>query len=236
MKKKLIIFGIVLMLALSLPICFIFAGEECEHQYKDDGNCTTPATCSICGEVAYVKESHKLDKIISYTFDETNMLLGGSKVVGCSNTGCSYKETMDVYPLVEPLGYAIMEGDEIATLIASYSLNAIELDNYSKLTNKEIEYGILCYIPSRLGKDVPLKPDGTADVTVIKLELTGYTGINDLSIPKIPLKSYDEEIVFSAYLIIDKKVYYIQGNELISDHTQLNSVSCNDVLSALENK
>jgi hypothetical protein len=212
------------------------AGEECAHQYKDDGNCTTPATCSTCGEVAFVKESHKLDRIISYTFDDSNMLLGGTKVVGCSNTGCAYKETKDVYPLVKPLGYAIKEGDEIATLIASYSLNAIELDNYSKLTSKEIEYGLLCYIPSRLGKDVPLKPDGKADVTVIKLELTGYTGINDLAIPKIPLKSYDEEIVFCAYLIIDKNVYYIQGDELISNHTLLNSVSCNDVLSALENK
>jgi hypothetical protein len=219
-----------------LPICFIFAGEECAHQYKDDGNCTTPTTCSTCGEVAFVKESHKLDRVVSYTFDESNMLLGGSKVVACSNTGCAYKETRDVYPLVKPLGYAIKEGDEIATLIASYSLNAIELDNYSKLTSKEIEYGLLCYIPSRLGKDVPLKPDGKADVTVIKLELTGYTGINDLAIPKIPLKSYDEEIVFCAYLIIDKNVYYIQGDELISNHTLLNSVSCNDVLSALENK
>lgn len=236
MKKKLIIFGIIFIIALSLPICFIFAGEECAHQYKDDGNCTTPATCSTCGEVAFVKESHKLDRVVSYTFDESNMLLGGSKVVACSNTGCAYKETKDVYPLVKPLGYAIKEGDEIATLIASYSLNAIELDNYSKLTSKEIEYGLLCYIPSRLGKDVPLKPDGKADVTVIKLELTGYTGINDLAIPKIPLKSYDEEIVFCAYLIIDKNVYYIQGDELISNHTLLNSVSCNDVLSALENK
>lgn len=236
MKKKIIIFSIVFVIAISFSLCFIFADKECEHQYKDDGNCTTPATCSTCGEVIYVKESHKLDRIISYTFDDSNMLLGGTKVVGCSNTGCAYKETKDVFPLVEPLGYAIKEDDDVATLIASYSLNAIELENYSKLMNKEIKYGLLCYLPSRLGKNVPLKSNGTPDATVIKSELTGYTGINDLAVPKIPLKNYKEEIVFCAYLIIDKNVYYIQGDELITDHTKLISVSCNDVLSALENK
>ncbi len=236
MKKKVIIFSIILIIALSIPLCFAFASEECEHQYKDDGDCTTPATCSLCGEVAYVKESHSFDKISSYTFENSNLLLGGKKTVKCSNKGCVCKEEQEVLPFVDPLGYAIKQEDGISTLIASYAFNATEIDSFSKLSASSIEYGVICYIPSRLGTDAPLSPDGTPDVTVIKSKLTGYSGISDLAIPKIPDQSYSEEIVFSAYLIIGKDVYYIQDDEFITDYTKLVSVSCNDVIDALSTK
>lgn len=239
MKKRVLVFGIIFALILSISVYFSFAEKTCEHHYIDDGDCTTPAYCSLCNKVMYVQAEHSYENIVSYDLIDGNMMLGGDKAVKCSNTGCSSTITTEVLPFITPLGYSIKQIDKngamLATLISSYIFNASEMDSFAEVYGKEIEYGIVCFVPSRMGNDPPILPDGTPDVTAIKLKLTGANGVNDLAVPQIPENSYDEKIVISAYLIIDKTVYYIQGNELNADFSQLVAVSCNDVLDKLAN-
>lgn len=237
MNKKIAIFSCVFALILAISVCLSFAAQPCEHSYKDDGNCTSPAYCLKCDKLMYVQPEHSYNTTVSYEFTNGNMLLGGQKTLQCSNTGCTATKVADVYPFIDPLGYAIKEVDKnglsIATLISSYSINASEIDTFAKVHGKVIEYGVVCFIPERMKDDPPILPDGTPDVTAIKLKLNGTNGVSDLAVPNIPENKYDEKIVFSAYLIIDGTVYYIQNNELNSDYSQLVAVSCNDVLSKL---
>ena len=165
------------------------------------------------------------------------MLLGGQKTLQCSNTGCTATKTADIFSFIDPLGYAIKETDRnglgISTLISSYNFNASEIDTFAEVYGKDVEYGLICFIPERMKDDPPILSDGTPDVTAIKLKLNGTNGISDLAVPNIPENKYDEKIVFSAYLIINGTVYYIQNNELNSDYSKLVAVSCNDVLNKL---
>ena len=237
MKKRILIFSLVISFILSISICLSYAAQPCEHQYKDDGNCTSPCYCLICDKALYVQPEHSYENTISYDLEDGNFLLGGQKIKKCSNTGCESTITCDVLPFISPLGYSVKESivnkETAATLISSYIFNGSEIDTFTDVYGKQVEYGIVCYIPSRMGEDQPILPDGTPDVTAIKMDLTSTNGVHDLAVPKIPQSSYDEKIVISAYIILDGNVYYVQSNELVSDYKQLTAVSCNDVLNKL---
>ena len=237
MKKRILIFTIVASFILVISMCLSYAAQPCEHQYKDDGNCTSPCYCMLCNKVLYVQPEHAYENTISYDLENGNFLLGGQKTKKCSNTGCEAATTYEVLPFITPLGYSVKESisdkETTATLISSYIFNGSEIDTFAEVYSKKVEYGIVCYIPSRMGNDQPILPDGTADITAIKMNLTSTNGVNDLAVPKIPQKSYDERIVIAAYIILDSNVYYIQSNELVSDYKQLTAVSCTDVLNKL---
>lgn len=239
MKRKIISFILALVLIFSLTVSFAFASTECEHQFTDDGDCTTPAVCSFCGEIKAQSE-HNFNTVISYTLnDDSNILLGGTKNVKCSNDGCSVKETIEIDTFVKQLGYSVKNNNnsdpkrEKSTLITSFMVYASELDSYANANNKKIEYGVICYIPTKIGNAMPIKANGNAGKNVAKVKLNGKDGVSDIAVPQIPASSYDRTIVFAFYIIIDETVYYIQSNKSVTDHSQLTAVSCNDVYSKL---
>ncbi len=239
MKRKIISFILALVFILSLTAGFAFASSECEHQFTDDGDCTTPAVCSLCGE-SKAQSEHNFNTVLFYTLtDDSNILLGGTKSVKCSNDGCGVKETIKIDSFVKQLGYSVKNNNnsdpkrEKSTLITTFIIEASELDSYANANNKKIEYGVICYIPTKIGKAAPIKANGNAGKNVAKVQLNGKDGVNDLAVPQIPASSYDRAIVFAFYLIMDETVYYIQSNKSVTDHNQLTAVSCNDVYSKL---
>ena len=168
MKKRVILFFIVMIVLLALPIGFSFASEECDHTYTDDNDCSTPAYCTTCNKIALEAQEHNYDKSISYTFNKDedgaeNFLLGGTRLVKCSNTGCTAETTEDVQPFISSLGYSIKEyessitnddGTEtptnVASIISTYFFNISAIEDYAKLYQQNITYNVILYSQDRL--------------------------------------------------------------------------------------
>lgn len=239
MKKRALTLCLILALSLSLFVPLAFAEAECEHSYTDDGDCTTPAVCSLCGEDVYVEASHNFDKAISYSYNDGNFLLSGKKTVACSNTGCTVTNEADANALIDSLGYSIREFQRNDythySLTASYIFNAKEIKEYANSLGKEYEYGILCFIPSIIGNDPPLNNSGDPDPTTLKLTYTDINGACDLTIPSINEAEKNDQFVFAAYLRVGADVYYIQSDRITKNYKELTISSCAIVLDKLAN-
>ncbi len=237
MKKRALIFGLIFVLTLSLFVPLAFAEAECEHSYTDDGDCTTPADCTLCGQDAFVEASHSFDKTVSYSYNDGNFLSSGKKTLACSNKGCTKTEDANADALVDSLGYSIREYQKndytYYSLATSYIFSANEIKAYAESLGKDYEYGIICYLPSVIGNDQPIDGEGEPDVTVLKINYTGKNGVCDLTIPSIIKDMAKDEFVFAAYLKFGKDVYYIQSDRIITNYKELGIASASLVLDKL---
>lgn len=167
-----------MIVLLALPICFIFADEECDHQYSDDGDCTTPVVCTVCNDVIVLEAEHNYNKTISYSFEERestiedsvlkdNIAASGTRRVKCSNEGCTSETVQDIQPLVSALGYSIKENTyaitdvdgsveqvTVATIISTYFFNTSIIDDYAKHYNLDITYGTILYLQDLLTENI----------------------------------------------------------------------------------
>ncbi len=166
MKKRFILFFIVMIVLLAVPVGFSFASEECNHTYTDDNDCSTPTYCTICNKIVLEEKEHNYTKSLSYTFNKDengkeNFLLGGTRVVQCSNTGCNSQITEDVQPFINSLGYSIkeytttsddglQESTNNASIISTYFFNITAIEDYAKLYKENITYNIILYSQDRL--------------------------------------------------------------------------------------
>lgn len=165
MKKRIILFFIVMIVLLAVPIGFSFASEECNHTYTDDNDCSTPTYCTTCNKIVLEAKEHNYKKSLSYTFNKDedgkeNFLLGGTRTVQCTNTGCKCKATENVQPFITALGYSIKEytstsidGEEtsnFASIISTYFFNNSAIEDYAKLYNESITYNVILYSQDRL--------------------------------------------------------------------------------------
>ena len=237
MKKRALIFSIVLALALALFVPFAFAEAECEHSYTDDGDCTTPAVCSICGEATYVCASHNFDKAVSYSYNNEGFVSSGTKKIACSNNGCTQAIEENARMLIDSLGYSIREyvrnDFTYYSLATSYIFNSNEIKSYAGSLGVDYEYGIICYLADLIGNDQPIDGEGDPDVTVLKINYTGADSVRDLTLPSIIDDSANDEFVFAAYLRLGEKVYYVQSDKIFTNYKDLSAVSCNRVLDKL---
>lgn len=209
------------------------------HSIIDDGNCLTPAYCSDCGEMAIDAQEHKYNDSVSFEFNDDNFLLGGSRLAHCSNEGCTYATTKIVSPFIYSYGYSVCEYNTndwpSATITASYDFNLDDIRYYLIYLNNNndkkisIEYGTLGYVKD-LVKYAPLKANGSPAPYVIKENFSNKNDINDFSISRIGVDYYDEEIVICAYFIIDKDIYYIQGNRIITDYQELETITVSSLI------
>lgn len=237
MKKRILTLCLTLVLLLSLFVPLAFANEECEHNFENDGDCTTPATCTLCGIAEQAASSHNFDNTVSYSYNDGNFVSSGEKTVACSNKGCTKTTELEASPLISSLGYSIREYEKadytFYSLTSSYVFNSDEIESYANSLGKSYEYGIICYIPSIIGEDEPVKGDGDCDVTVLKLNYTGSNGVNDLTLPSIIKDSVNDQFVFAAYFILGGEVVYIQSGKIFTDYKELGISSCSLVLDKL---
>ncbi|MBO5338297.1 MAG: hypothetical protein J6A96_01205 [Clostridia bacterium] len=203
-----------------------------EHTYEDDGDCTTAEYCDTCGELALEAVDHNFSGSLSYNLRNDDFLQGGIRTAFCTNEGCNGVAVLDVKPFIESYGYSITEYEKTATITSSYAFNNSEIVYYLNYLNDtldkdvDIEYGIIGYI-KRMVKTEPIKQNGYSASYVIKAELSNFSGINDFSIPGIGTDFYDEEIIICAYIKIGNDIYYVQGNKIVTDYTELVSVTAN---------
>lgn len=237
MKKRVLTLCLIALLSLSLFVPLAFAESECEHTYTDDGDCTTPAACALCGQIVYLEASHNFDKDVSISYKDGNFLSSGEKSATCSNKGCTKAINQKAKPLISSLGYSIREFEKADctyySLTTSYIFNSNEIKSYAN--GKAYEYGIICYIPSLIGDDQPVHSDGSYDVTVLKLNCTGANGVRDLTLPSIISTKENDQFVFAAYFILDGEVSYIQSDKIIKNYKELGISSCALVLDKLNN-
>lgn len=239
MKKRVLTLCLILALSLSLFVPLAFAEAECEHSYTDDGDCTTPAVCSLCGEVVNVEASHNFDKAISYSYNDGNFLLSGKKTVACSNKGCTVTNEADAGAFATSLGYSIREYQKndakYYSLTSSYIFAADEIKSYAESLGVDYEYGIICFIPGVIGNDPPINSNGDADVTVLKLKYKDVNGVCDLTIPSILETKTNDTFVFCAYFRFGTDVYYVQSDRITNNYKELTISSCAIVLDKLAN-
>lgn len=239
MKKRVLIFSLVFALTLVLFVPFAFAEAECEHSFSDDGDCTTPAVCTICNEATYVCDSHKFDKATSYSYNNESFISSGTKTVACSNSGCTQATEENARELIDSLGYSIREyvrnDCTYYSLATSYIFNSKEIKSYAQSLGVDYEYGIICYLSDLIGNDEPIDGEGDADVTVLKINYTGADSVRDLTLPSIIDDSANDEFVFAAYLKLGSDVYYVQSDKIFTNYKELTSVTCNRVLDKLNN-
>lgn len=188
MKKRVIIFFTAMIILLALPVCFIFADEECNHQYSDDGDCTTSALCTVCNDVVVLENEHNYSTTVSYSFEQDEngndkFLSEGTRTLKCSNNGCTSETVEAVQPFVSHLGYSIKEntyaitGNDgsveqvtAATIISTFFFNTTVIDDYAKINNLDITYGTILYLQDLLTHNVcgvcDYEYDGKMTVTI----------------------------------------------------------------------
>lgn len=202
MKKRVILFFIVMIVLLAVPIGFSFASEECNHIYTDDNDCSTPAYCTTCNEIVLEAQEHNYTKSISYTFNKDengkeNFLLGGTRLVKCTNKGCNCETTENVQPFITAHGYSIkeyqssnnigtQEESNVATIISTYFFNISAIEDYSKLYNENITYNVILYSQDRLTTVFCSKCNYVYNGTYIQVDDKGQTTTIQSAWNKIP--------------------------------------------------
>ena len=207
MKKRVIIFFCAMIVLLTLPICFIFADEECNHTYSDDGDCTTPVTCTVCNDVIILETEHDYSTTLSYTFNKDedgteNFLLGGTRRVKCSNDNCSSEIDEDVQPFISPLGYSIkedtyttedyegnIEETTSASIISTYFFNVSAIEDYAKCYNLDITYSTILYLQDLLSEYVCGECDYEYDGKIPVIKVMGgkeYTELVETDWKDVP--------------------------------------------------
>lgn len=223
--KKL--FGLLLALSIGVLLTIgINASDSCQHTNAiDDGDCTTMVSCPDCNEIVKAELSHSF-----YTKEivpnEDGLQFGLTRHSACSNDGClaTLVKTQDRY--VELIGYSAGG----STLTATYGIDFDMLTSYAKENKVNCDFGLVAGSKFYVGEYLPLDKDGNPLEYVSKIPVSPFfNDIYDFNIVDLLPTHLETEFMVAVYLIIDKNIYYFQGNEVITTADKLEFVSFNTV-------
>ncbi|MBQ8545686.1 MAG: leucine-rich repeat protein [Clostridia bacterium] len=208
-----------------------------EHKYNEvPDNTVCPAgsimiyTCIGCGdsysvtdEETYISDTHEfsLDNgatIVNIVYENGNYYSNGIITKKCAF--CDAETTPDVKvesysPLFVALGYSMSEDNASVKFIShSVQANTKAIDEYKKITGKNIEYGVLAAIATDDGEPLEIV-DGVvkakANAVMAKMTGTEYSKIT------IKLNGVPENVAVNcnAYIVVDGTIKYLCNDEIL---------------------
>ena len=194
---------------------------------------TTSPTCDMAGKQVYVeaaqgvtktfKSMSELETIIEeyaiqnpakgHTILEAiggvkydNYFANGMKIGNCTvclAEGVNEKNGT-ANPLIESLGYSYTYDSGKYAITQGFKIDKTMLP----CLNEEIEYGMIAYVNTT---NVAVSPKG--ELNALSIKLTSEYDTFNIKVIGIPAGSEDINVVFCAYVLSNKKVYYLDNGQ-----------------------
>lgn len=126
--------------------------------------------CSVCNQSVV---NHSAEAASTVTVTYTSFLNEGTKTTSCTNEGCTYSVAETMTALFTCSGYSAAENGSNGVAIG-FKVNTDVVAEYTKLTQKTVNYGVFAVLKTRLNDSDIFASDGTKADGVISAELTSY--------------------------------------------------------------
>ncbi len=173
-----------------------------KHAEKtDDNNPCILADCENCNvKNLYVgnESTHSETTTIVYeSFDKE-----GSKIVYCTNKGCTHNVITETPALFTCFAYSLPE-DGRGGIAIGYTVNNVAIREYEEITGKTLKYGVFAVSKDRLGDNDIFGEDGTVAEGVINAEITNHQFVAfELKIVGFTDKQKDTKLALGAYVAV----------------------------------
>ncbi len=151
----------------------IYDFSACEYNDGVHGEIEYINACvGICREcqtsvVNHVEDAELRIDLLAYT----DYSLAGTKIISCSNEGCTYSVSEQTPALFKNLGYSAAEyGD--GGMSIGFKVNSEAILDYEAITGVSINYGVFAVMKDNIGNNDIFDADGTAQAGVIAADIT----------------------------------------------------------------
>ena len=189
--------------------------------------------CSGCGKVYLCENPQHEHVIVSISYESYEKQ--GEKIVNCKT--CNVNSSLTAPALFRCLGYSSAEYG-VAGILIGYTLNAEAIDEYEKVTEKTLKYGVFAVIKGKLGDNDIFAKDGTVANGVISAEITNHEfSVFELKIKGLTDDRKDIKIAMGAYVAVtdengteysylqDKTNGELYGNYYFASYNDINGIS-----------
>ena len=178
-------------------ICDVYYGS---HTIREDGSNECVGTCDVCG-LSVVAHSDDVELSVSVEYADYSAL--GTKIVSCSNPGCTYNITTSLPALFTCLGYSAPETGKLAISLG-FKVNNAAIAEYKELTGVDVKYGVFAASFEKLGNG-DIFENGTANANAICAEInTTEFSVFDLKITGFTDAQKGALLALGAYVSVTK--------------------------------
>ncbi|MBE6664023.1 MAG: leucine-rich repeat domain-containing protein [Ruminococcaceae bacterium] len=212
----------------------VVTGEKAtgNHTYEDDFDCETALNCEVCLKTLAEALTHDIKTTIIY---ENGYDKIGVQLTTCTNRGCKHEISLKVDALFICKGYSAPENGAGGIAI-DYVVNIEAIEEYERVTNVTISYGIYASTQNNLGDGYIFDENGTVadgaltaalnkQYTKIQIKLVGFN-TDELKATKFAIGAYVKAIDSES-----QKISYLQSGE-IADGDKYAFVSFNDIVNS----
>ena len=194
-------------------VCDAFYDGKHVEKNQDNNPCIL-ADCENCNvKNLYVgnESTHSEATTIVYeSYDKA-----GSKIVYCTNEGCTHSVTTEASALFTCLGYSASENGT-GGIVIGFAANDEAITEYEEITGKTIKYGVFAVLQDRLGNNDVFSKDGTTAEGVVNADITNYEfAVFELKIVGFTDNQKDAKIAMGAYVAVTDgettEYSYMQG-------------------------
>ena len=175
---------------------------------------------------------HNKTETVSYANGYSNV---GVQTTICTNEGCTYIKTVELPALFTCLGYSASE-DGRGGIAIGFVVNHDSIDQYEKVTNSTVEYGVFAIVKDRLGENDIFDEDGNMTKGAISANISSYDfDMFELRIVGFTDTQKDIKLAMGAYVAVTDgettEYSYMQGGEP-NENEKYCFVSYNDIVGA----
>lgn len=190
-------------------ICDVYYGS---HEIDRETANRCAGVCNVCGDTIV---NHTENENLGVRVEYTSFLECGSKITSCNNEGCTYKATEKLSALFTCLGYSAAE-DGKGGIAIGYTVDNEAIAEYTKMTDKTLNYGVFVVLKSTLGDCDVFDRNGDVANGVVSAEISMREfEAFELKITGFAAEQYDVLLAMGAYVIVsdgDEREYsYLQA-------------------------
>ena len=191
----------------------VYGYNNCKAFYSgthvDDSN-PCVINCDRCSTYGVAEENpnHNIETTITYvSFDKT-----GTKIIGCTNEGCSHSVTEDVSALFVCLGYSAQSYGNGGILVG-FGVNNKAISEYADITGDEFKFGMFAGRDVKLGESDAVNVNGEALTGIASVDYTA----RDFDIVEFKVIGFvtdehkDANLALGIYVIDGEDVSYVQA-------------------------
>ena len=192
--------------------CDAFYGGKHTEKTQDNNPCIL-ADCENCNiKNLYVgnESTHNKATTIEYeSFDKA-----GSKIVYCTNAGCSHSVTEDVSALFICLGYSAQSYGNGGILVG-FGVNNKAISEYADITGDEFKFGMFAGRDTKLGENDAVNVNGEALTGIASVDYTarGFDIVEFKVIGFVTDEHKDANLALGIYVIDGETVSYVQASK-----------------------
>ena len=184
--------------------------------------------CTVCGKT-FTCENNEHEKEVSIIYNDFTDV--GIKRIKCKV--CEVVNTIETPAMFTCLGYSASE-DGRGGIAIGFVVNHDIIDQYEKVTNSTVEYGIFAIVKDRLGKNDIFDEDGNMTKGAISANISSYDfDMFELRIVGFTDTQKDIKLAMGAYVAVTDgettEYSYMQGGQP-NENEKYCFVSYNDII------